>query len=73
MTNVQYEIRLDGTRHSFTSLPPGKVTPADPREYITSARFGGAGLLAPKINLGTDQMGKGTPNPLRFSVGSGVQ
>ena len=30
-------------------------------------------LSAPKINLGTDQMGKGTPNPLRFSVGSGVQ
>ena len=72
MTGAQYEIRLDGTPRSYR-LPHGKVTPADPRENITSARFGGAGLLAPKINLGTDQMAKGTPNPLRFSVGSGVQ
>ena len=72
MTGAQYEIRLDGTPRSYC-LPHGKMTPADPRENITSARFGGAGLLAPKINLGTDQMGKGTPNPLRFSVGSGVQ
>ena len=72
MTGAQYEIRT--RRHAAQlRLPHGKVTPADPRENITSARFGGAGLLAPKINLGTDQMGKGTPNPLRFSVGSGVQ